>query len=325
MTPTPSVLQVDDLGVDFVQGDRRTRAVDGVSFAVAPGQVLALVGESGCGKSATATALAGLLPVSAHVSGSIRLDDRELHGLGERELARLRGRDMSMIFQDPTSSLNPVLSVGRQVAEPLRRHAGLSRREARRRAVELIDEVGIADPVRRAREYPHQLSGGMCQRVMIAIAIACNPRVLVADEPTTALDATVQATILELLRRLVAERGMALLLITHDLGVVADVADRVIVMYAGRSVEQGAVAELFAHPRHPYTRALLGATPTPGDDKRARLAEIPGMVPALAGPARDCTFAARCRHAQADCRRLRPELAPAGRHEVSCLHPEGGR
>ncbi|ADB51219.1 ABC transporter ATP-binding protein [Conexibacter woesei] len=317
-------LTVSELSVAFRRGGRGTCAVDGLSFAIAPGEVLALVGESGCGKSTVAKAILRLLPRTAQTGGSIVVEGREVTGLSERELTQVRGRKVGIVFQEPISSLNPVVSVGRQVEESLRRHRRMRRREAGAAAVALLEEVGIADPERRAREFPHQLSGGMCQRVMIAIALAGDPRVLVADEPTTALDATVQATILELLRDLVARRGMGLLLITHDLGVVADLADRAIVMYAGRAVEEGDVTELFARPRHPYTRALLAATPTPGGATRARLTEIDGIVPSLAEPATSCSFAERCTRVRADCHRKRPEPARAGRGSVTCLHPWEG-
>ncbi|MFJ7995740.1 ABC transporter ATP-binding protein [Streptomyces sp. NPDC096310] len=325
------VLRVRDLSVSFRSATRTAHAVDSVSFDLAPGEVLAVVGESGCGKSVTALAALGLLPPTATVTGSIRLGGRELAGAPDKELRKVRGKDIAMIFQEPMTSLNPVLTIGRQIGEVLRRHQGLSRRQARARAVELLALVGIPAPARRVEEYPHQLSGGMRQRVMIAVAVACDPGVLIADEPTTALDVTVQAGILEVLHALRERLGTAIVLITHDLGVVADTADRVLVMYAGRAVEQAPVHELFAAPRHPYTAGLLGAVLRPGEgggvgagSAKRRLTEIPGLVPSLDEQPDACTFAPRCTRADAGCTEARPVLAPAGeaaRHLVACLHP----
>ncbi|EFL03956.1 MULTISPECIES: ABC transporter ATP-binding protein [Streptomyces] len=330
-TPVPSapsgeaVLSVRDLSVSFRGHDRTVHAVDGLSYDVAPGEVLAVVGESGCGKSVTSMAVMGLLPPTAHVTGSVRLAGRELVGLSEKRLARLRGQEMAMIFQEPMTSLNPVLTVGRQIGEVLRKHQGLGRREARERAIELLTLVGIPAPAKRVDEYPHQLSGGMRQRVMIAIAVACDPAVLIADEPTTALDVTVQAGILDVLRNLRERLGTAIVLITHDLGVVADTADRVLVMYAGRAVEQAEVAELYGRPAHPYTRGLLGAVLRPGlrgTDGRARLNEIPGMVPGLDAQPDACTFAPRCALADDTCAGARPALRLIdGAHRLACHHP----
>ncbi|OEV08013.1 hypothetical protein AN219_31510, partial [Streptomyces nanshensis] len=258
------MLRVRDLSVIFHAEEGEVHAVDRIGFDVESGEVLAVVGESGCGKSVASLAVMGLLPGTARVSGSVLLRGRELAGAEEKSLRRVRGSELSMIFQEPMTSLNPVLSVGRQIGEVLRRHQGLDRREAKERAVELLDSVGIPAPRRRIHEYPHQLSGGMRQRVMIAIAVACDPAVLIADEPTTALDVTVQAGILDLLTSLRERLGTAIVLITHDLGVVAHTADRVLVMYAGRAVEHARADELFARPRHPYTRGLLDAVPRPG-------------------------------------------------------------
>lgn len=326
--PEPAVepvLSVRDLTVTFQGAERTVHAVDGVSYDLAPGEVLAVVGESGCGKSMTSMAVMGLLPPTARVGGSIRLDGRELVGAPEKQLRSLRGRRLSMIFQEPMTSLNPVLTVGRQITEVLSRHQGLNRREARERAVELLELVGIPAPRRRIEEYPHQLSGGMRQRVMIAIAVACDPAVLIADEPTTALDVTVQAGILDVLRSLRERLGTAIVLITHDLGVVADAADRVLVMYAGRPVEQAPVDELFAAPAHPYTRGLLGAVLRPGSrtaQGRARLNEIPGLVPDLRVQPEACGFAPRCAHATADCVTSRPPTRTLdGTHRIACYHP----
>jgi peptide/nickel transport system ATP-binding protein len=319
-TGTP-LLRVEGLTVRFRTEDGTVLAVDGASFTVDRGEVLALVGESGCGKSVSAMALTGLLPRSATVAGRVVLSGRDLRGLPERELRAVRGRDVAYVFQEPMTSLNPVLTVGRQIGEVLRRHQRVRGVKARRHAAELLELVGIPLPLRRLGEYPHQLSGGMRQRVMIAMAVACRPRLLVADEPTTALDVTVQAGILDVLRTLRAEIGTAVLLITHDLGVVADIADRVVVMYAGRTIEEAGVEDLFARPTHPYTRGLLDAVPNhPG--REGRLPEIPGRVPVLADSPGACTFAERCAYADDTCRTRRPELepGPAG-HPVRCWHP----
>nr|WP_206322318.1 ABC transporter ATP-binding protein [Streptomyces sp. HNM0575] len=347
-------MRVRDLSVSFHAEEGDVHAVDGVGFDVGEGEVLAVVGESGCGKSVTSLAVMGLLPGTAEVGGSVELRGRELVGADEKSLRRVRGSELSMIFQEPMTSLNPVLTVGRQIGEVLRRHQGLNRRQARRRAVELLESVGIPAPGRRVDEYPHQLSGGMRQRVMIAIAVACDPAVLIADEPTTALDVTVQAGILDLLTSLRERLGTAIVLITHDLGVVAHAADRVLVMYAGRAVEHAPADGLFADPRHPYTRGLLDAVPRPGEraaappGERAPLREIPGMVPGLSRQPDECTFSPRCSRADERCTAERPVLAlpggdssgsggPGGRygsggpgghadsgHTVACLHPLGG-
>jgi peptide/nickel transport system ATP-binding protein len=318
-------LQVRDLGVTLKTDDGPVVAVAGVSFGVASGEVLALVGESGCGKSMTALAIMGLLPPGAVRRGSVRLDGTELTELGAREMRDVRGRSVSMVFQEPMTSLNPSFTVGFQVAEVLRRHAGMDRRQARARAAELMDLVRIPGGASRLREYPHQLSGGMRQRVMIAMAIACNPRLLIADEPTTALDVTIQAQILDVLRDLRQEFSMAMILITHDLGVVADIADRVEVMYAGHRVEAAQAAELFARPQHPYTAGLLAAVPRPdllAAGQRMTLREIPGMVPTMRAAPECCVFAPRCPRADALCRSAVPgweEVRPG--HHAACFHP----
>ncbi|WP_329056862.1 ABC transporter ATP-binding protein [Streptomyces sp. NBC_00117] len=335
MSPNPeAVLSVRDLSVSFRTDARTVHAVDHVSFDLAAGEVLAVVGESGCGKSVTSMAVMGLLPPTAHITGSIRLGTRELAGGDDKAYGKIRGKDIAMIFQEPMTSLNPVLTIGRQIGEVLRRHQGLSKKEARARAVELLDLVGIPAPAQRVDEYPHQLSGGMRQRVMIAIAVACDPAVLIADEPTTALDVTVQAGILEVLQSLRERLGTAIVLITHDLGVVADIADRVLVMYAGRPVEQAPVDELFATPRHPYTRGLLSAVLRPGASAasdgggKRRLPEIPGLVPSLDSQPDACTFAPRCDRADERCTMARPGFksvtddASAGApHLAACWHP----
>jgi peptide/nickel transport system ATP-binding protein len=318
-----TALEVEGLSVRFRTEDGFVHAVDEVSFAVDAGEVLALVGESGCGKTVTALSLVGLLPPSAEVGGRVLLGGEDLVKVPPVRLRELRGKQVGFVFQEPMTSLNPVLTVGRQVGEVLRRHQGLSRQAARRRAAELLDLVGLPEPERRLGEYPHQLSGGLRQRVMIAIAVACEPRVLIADEPTTALDVTIQAGILDLLRDLRRRLGTAVVLITHDLGVVADVADRVLVMYAGRKVEEAGVDELFAAPQHPYTVGLLGAVPNPArQEAGGRLREIPGMVPSLSERLGYCAFAPRCPRADDRSRSQRPALEQvrAG-HLVACFHP----
>jgi peptide/nickel transport system ATP-binding protein len=322
-----AVLDVRDLTVTFRTDDGRVSAVDGVSFDVRPGEVLAVVGESGCGKSVTAMSIAGLLPGSATVTGSVQLRGRELVGAPEPVLRTVRGAEVAYIFQEPMTSLNPVFTVGSQIAETLRIHQGLSRKQALARAVELLGLVGIPSPAARVGAYPHQFTGGMRQRVMIAMALACDPAVLVADEPTTALDVTVQAAVLDLLRDLGKRLGTAIVLITHDLGVVADIADRVLVMYAGRVVETAPTQDLFDAPRHHYTLGLLGAVPTAG--RRAaggRLQEIPGLVPVLQEQPDVCTFAERCPAADERCRTAAPTLvlqqsdSPVDPHDERALH-----
>ncbi|MGE3914506.1 MAG: ABC transporter ATP-binding protein [Hyphomicrobiaceae bacterium] len=325
-TDSEPVLSVRDLSTHFFTSDGVVRAVDGVSFDLHRGETLCIVGESGCGKSVSALSILGLIPREAGriVAGSIRFEGRELVGLEEAEMRRLRGNRISMIFQEPMTSLNPVFTVGRQIAETLEIHQGLSSRAAAERAVEMLALVRIADARRRADEYPHQLSGGMRQRVMIAIALACNPQVLIADEPTTALDVTIQAQILELMLELKERLGTAIVLITHDLGVVAEVAERVIVMYAGRTAEEASVADLLSKPQHPYTRGLIGSIPRrsmPGAAKkiRARLQEIPGMVPSLREPIPGCAFAPRCSLVTERCTRERPPLEAHGPfHRAAC-------
>jgi len=306
-------LDVRGLEVSLFTRSGALAAVDGVSLTVAADETVALVGESGCGKSLTALALMRLLPdPPARVIGGVALlDGVDLLRLDEHAMRRVRSKRISMIFQDPASSLNPVVSVGRQLVEVIQEHADIGRRAAVDRALELLDLVRIADARSRFDEYPHRLSGGMCQRVMIAIAVACGPRVLIADEPTTALDVTVQAEVLALLERLQDEIGMAMLFITHDLAVVARVAERVAVMYAGRKVEEASVEALFAAPLHPYTRGLLAATPIAGVGRATRLAEIPGIVPSLGELPAGCAFAPRCKLAGERCLVERPVLSEA--------------
>jgi peptide/nickel transport system ATP-binding protein len=319
-----AILEVTDLSVSFVTESGNVSAVDHVNLDLAAGEIVGVVGESGCGKSVTAMSLAGLLPGSARVSGSVRLRGTELIGARETELRRVRGKEIAYIFQEPMTSLNPVLTVGRQIGEVLQVHERLSRKQARARAVELLSLVGIPSAAKRVDNYPHQLSGGMRQRVMIAMAVACNPTVLVADEPTTALDVTVQAGILKVLRDLRDRLGTSILIITHDLGVIADIADRVVVMYAGRVVERAPVTELFAHPHHHYTDGLLNASPIPGRHAGTdRLQEIPGLVPVLTTQPDACTFADRCPAADGTCRGSAPPLAAVGTadHLAACWHP----
>jgi peptide/nickel transport system ATP-binding protein len=319
------LLEVRDLRTHFFTSDGVVRAVDGVSFDLSPGETVGIVGESGCGKSVTALSILRLIASETGriVGGSIRFGGRELTTLSNQGMRELRGHRIAMIFQEPMTSLNPVLNIGTQIAESVVRHLQLPWRAARDRAREMLELVRIADPKQRLGEYPHQLSGGMRQRVMIALALCCNPQVLIADEPTTALDVTIQAQILDLMLELKEKLGTAIILITHDLGVVAETCERVFVMYAGRVVEQAPAASLFARPRHPYTRGLLRALP--GADTgnssgaRPRLAEIPGMVPALTQPIPGCAFAPRCGFAVQRCGVSPPELEEAeGSHLVSC-------
>ena len=319
-----ALLDVSELTTHFETPRGRVRAVDGISFALEQGETLGLVGESGCGKSVTARTLMGILPSFARVGGSIVFDGRDLRGMAERQLRALRGPELAMIFQDPTTSLNPTHRIGKQIGESLRHHLGLTSADARKRAVELLREVGIPQADHRVDAFPHELSGGMRQRVAIAIALACEPRLLIADEPTTALDVTIQAEILDLLQRQQRNRRMAMILITHDLGVVAGRCDKVAVMYAGQIVEAAPVKELFRNPRMPYTRALLDSIPRLDGEPHARLNTIPGRPPDLIAPPTGCRFAARCARAEADCMRTAPVLrseAEGDAHAFACLHP----
>ncbi|HJU15218.1 MAG TPA: ABC transporter ATP-binding protein [Stellaceae bacterium] len=326
--PLP-LLEVADLKTWFFTRDGIVRAVDGVSFDVLPGEVLAIVGESGCGKSVTALSILRLIaqPPGRIVSGAIRFGGRNLLDLSESAMRAVRGNDISMIFQEPMTSLNPVLTVGRQIAESLILHQRLDRRAAMERAVAMLRLVQIPEAPRRAGEYPHQLSGGMRQRVMIAMALACNPKLLIADEPTTALDVTIQAQILDLMRELKAKIDAAIILITHDLGVVAEMAERVVVMYAGKKVEEAPVEELFRRPLHPYTQGLLASVPRLGASvglaEPPRLAEIPGTVPSLRAAIPGCPFAPRCGYASEVCRREMPEFdEKAPGHFAACFHSD---
>ncbi|MDQ2850706.1 MAG: ABC transporter ATP-binding protein [Actinomycetota bacterium] len=326
-TDTALALDVAGLSVVFRTESGTVSAVDKIDLRLGQGEIVGVVGESGCGKSVTAMSLAGLLPAAARVSGSVRLDGVELIGAKESTLRSIRGREIAYIFQEPMTSLNPVLTVGRQIGEVLQVHERLSRARARARAIELMTLVGIPSAGERVDTYPHQMSGGLRQRVVIAMAVACGPKVLVADEPTTALDVTVQAGILNVLRDLRRELGTAILIITHDLGVIADIADRVVVMYAGRVVESAPVQELFDDPRHRYTTGLLHASPRPGRHAGAeRLQEIPGLVPVLSVHPDACTFVDRCTSSDEQCRTAAPPLVgrdgqPSEDHVAACWHP----
>jgi peptide/nickel transport system ATP-binding protein len=325
----PPVLEVRGLRTVLERRTGPVAIVDDVGFDLAHGETLALVGESGCGKSMTALSLMGLTPrPQVHVAaGSARIGGRDLLSLSEPQLCEMRGTELAMIFQEPATALNPVLTIGEQVIETLRAHRPMSARSAREAAIGLLRQVRLTDPERQLDEYPHRLSGGMCQRVVIALAIAGNPKVLIADEPTTALDVTVQAQILDLLMTLRAEHGTAVLLITHDLGVVAGCADRVAVMYAGRIVEEASVEDLFRDPRHPYTENLLRAVPrlveSPAPSRR--FGEIPGMVPSLGDLPNGCAFAPRCAKARPACSLERPVLAEvAPDHRAACWVAQEG-
>jgi peptide/nickel transport system ATP-binding protein len=326
MTDAP-ILQVDGLRTLFFTRQGLVRAVSDVSFEVARGEVLAIVGESGCGKSITALSLMRLVPTPPGRidAGSVKLEGRDLLAISEEEMRQVRGNEISMIFQEPMTSLNPVLTIGDQIAEAIRLHQEVTAAEAHARAVEMLAQVRIPEPAQRAKEYPHQLSGGMRQRAMIAMALACNPKVLIADEPTTALDVTIQAQILDLIVKLQEDRGTAVILITHDLGVVAETAHRVVVMYAGRKIEEAPVEELFDRPLHPYTHGLMASVPKlgvlGGGEAVERLQEIPGMVPALSALPQGCAFAPRCAHADETCRAEYPayrEHRPG--HWAACWH-----
>jgi len=327
-----ALLEVETLSTWFFTSQGIVKAVDELNFSVAAGETLAIVGESGCGKSMTALSLMRLIPdpPGRIVAGAVRLAGRDLTQLSEEEMRQVRGNEISMIFQEPMTSLNPVMTIGAQISEALVLHRGLDRRAALARSVEMLAMVRIPEPQQRAREYPHQLSGGMRQRAMIAMALACNPKVLIADEPTTALDVTIQAQILELIVELQREFGAAVILITHDLGVVAETARRVIVMYAGRKVEEATVEELFARPLHPYTTGLMGSIPRLDtmrgvEAKVERLQEIPGIVPLLFDLPVGCAFAPRCSHADERCRAEYPpyrEHRPG--HWAACWKAGGG-
>jgi peptide/nickel transport system ATP-binding protein len=325
VSQTESLLEVRDLRVAFRTAAGLVQAVDGVSFSLSPGSVLGIVGESGCGKSVTALALMGLRRSSRNTlcSGSVHFRGRDLLQMPERELRDVRGRELAMIFQDPMTSLNPVHRVGSQIAEMLALHTQLSKPAIRKRSIELLGEVGIPNAAARLDDYPHQFSGGMRQRVMIAMALACDPSILIADEPTTALDVTIQAQIVDLLDRLRDVHGSAIILITHDLGVVADIADEILVMYAGRAVEQGRKRDVFSNPQHPYTWGLLASIPRVDQPRPRRLPSIAGTPPSLIDLPPGCAFRPRCKHAFERCREEPPLAARNGRadHLDRCWLP----
>jgi len=313
------ILDVKGLEVTFTGDGGKSISVEDVSFHVDPGEVVCIVGESGCGKSVTSLSIMGLLGRGGSVTkGRVLFEGRDLLSMTEKELDKIRGDRLTMIFQDPLSSLNPVFTIGSQMQESIRVHMGLSRQEARKRAVEFLRKAGLSDASAVMKKYPHLLSGGMRQRVMIAMALSCHPSLLVADEPTTALDVTIQAQIMELLLELRREVGMAVLLITHDMGLVAQMADRVLVMYAGQLIEQAAVLELFAHPSHPYTKALLGAVPGISDDRERVLSSIQGMAPERYDKIKGCRFAGRCPFCREVCRAPQPEMELGPEHKVRC-------
>lgn len=318
-----ALLTVEDLCVEFKTDKGIARAIDGVSLAVNAGETLGLVGESGSGKSVTSLAIMGLIPQPPGriAGGDIRFNGQSLPQLSQGAYRKLRGREIAMIFQEPMTALNPVFTVGNQMMDVLRRHMKLSRKAARKRAIELLDEVGIPAPDKRVDEYPHQLSGGMRQRVVIAMALSCDPKLLIADEPTTALDVTIQAQVLELIDKLSKDHGTATILITHDLGVVAEVCDRAAVMYCGRIVETGKVTDLFARPEHPYTRGLINSIPRIRDDKLRRLPTIPGIVPDLLDLPVGCRYRDRCPQALERCGNFDPALESHGNTEAACFNP----
>jgi peptide/nickel transport system ATP-binding protein len=316
------LLRVDGLITEISGRNRTVRPVDQVSFTVAQGETVGLVGESGSGKTMSGLSVMRLLPGGGHITGgTIELNGRSLRQLNERQIRRVRGNEVAMVFQDPMTSLNPTMTIGQQIAVPLRVHRPMSRQAARQRAQEMLELVGLPQPAERLDDFPHQLSGGMRQRVMIAMALVCEPKLLIADEPTTALDVTIQAQILHLLDRLKRELNMGVLLVTHDMGVIAGHTDRVLVMYAGRIVESASTEELFAHPRHRYTEALLSAIPTLETDRGAELFSIPGAPPDLSAPPAGCRFAARCSFATDLCRNQSPELDGGRSHRFACFHP----
>lgn len=323
MTETP-VLLVEDLHAYIPSSRGVVRAVDGVSLELADSEALGVVGESGSGKSVMARAIMGLMPPGSGRTGGVYFRGRDVMGLSRKQLEEIWGKQIAMVFQDPGRSLNPVVRVERQMTEGMRRHLGVSRTEAHDRALNLLKEVGVPDPERRLKSYPHELSGGMRQRVMIAIALACEPDLLIADEPTTALDVTIQRQILDLLRQVQIDRGMSLMLISHDLAVVAGRTDRVSVMYAGKLAEIGATRQVFEAPRHRYTRALLGATPTIDHERHAPLKLIAGSLPSPTDPPIGCRFAARCEYSVQACVESTPEMTAFGDdHRAACVNPGG--
>ncbi len=324
VSPAEALLEVKNLRTSFFTGDGIVPAVDNVSFSMRKGEALALVGESGCGKSVTAMSIMRLVAAPGKIiGGTVRFKGRDLTALSEKDMRHVRGRDMAMVFQEPMTSLNPVFKIGNQVAEAIRIHQKISKKDAWKRAGEMLQTVAIPDPIKRLEDYPHQLSGGMRQRVMIAMALSCNPDLLIADEPTTALDVTIQAQIMELIASLQVRLGLSVLLITHDLGVVAEFCDRVVVMYTGRVVEESPVRELFANPAHPYTRGLLRSLPSVAKEG-SRLPTIEGMVPAMTALPSGCKFNPRCPEVMPICRGKEPARMIVGKgHDARCyLHGE---
>ena len=318
-----SLLSVENLQVQFQTKKGINTAVDGVSFSVEKGKILGIVGESGCGKSVTSMSILQLLSSNARISGgSIKLDGKELVGLPEKEMCKIRGNDIAMIFQDPMTALNPTLTIGNQLMEPIMLHQNCGKKEAWTRAVNVLKRVGIAAPEKRMKEYPHQLSGGMRQRVMIAMAVSCEPRLLIADEPTTALDVTIQAQILELMCELREKMGTAIMLITHDMGVVAETADDVLVLYAGKAVEYGSIEDIFEKPKHPYTQGLLNSIPRLDEDVEM-LNTIEGTVPAPGNMPAGCRFAPRCPYGKERCMKEKPGVYHVENSLVSCFRYEG--
>ena len=315
------ILEVNDLRTRFHIAEGTVYAVNGVSFHLNHGETIAVVGESGCGKSVTMMSIMRLIPIPPGeiASGEVFYDGHDLLKITEAEMEHLRGKDIAMVFQDPMTALNPVLTIGRQLAEPLRVHMGLNKEQIRERSIELLEQVGIADPAQRLSEYPHQFSGGMRQRAMIAMSLACSPSILIADEPTTALDVTIQAQIVELVQRIRQHLHMSVIWITHDLGVVAEMAERVIVMYAGFIVEEAGVDNVYEDPRHPYTQALLAALPRVDKRRDKRLQSIPGAPPNLLVAPKGCPFVQRCQFAFDHCREEMPPLIPVGlNHQAAC-------
>ena len=318
-----SLLSVENLQVQFQTKKGINTAVDGVSFSIEKGRILGIVGESGCGKSVTSMSILQLLSSNARIlGGSIKLDGKELIGLPEKEMCRIRGNDIAMIFQDPMTALNPTLTIGNQLMEPIMLHQNCGKKEAWVRAVDVLKRVGIAAPEKRMKEYPHQLSGGMRQRVMIAMAVSCEPRLLIADEPTTALDVTIQAQILELMCELREKMGTAIMLITHDMGVVAETADDVLVLYAGKAVEYGSIEDIFEKPKHPYTQGLLNSIPRLDEDVEM-LNTIEGTVPAPGAMPAGCRFAPRCPYGKERCMKEKPGVYHVENSLVSCFRYEG--
>ena len=320
-----SLLSVKDLQVQFQTKKGINTAVDGISFAIEKGEILGIVGESGCGKSVSSMSILRLLGTNAKISqGSIKLGDKELLSLSEDEMCKIRGNEIAMIFQDPMTALNPIMTIGDQLVEPLVIHQGYKKKDAWKEAIEVLKKVGIAAPEKRMKEYPHQLSGGMRQRIMIAMAVSCAPKLLIADEPTTALDVTIQAQILELMLELREKMNTAIMLITHDMGVVAETADNILVLYAGKVVEYGSVKDIFNDPKHPYTQGLLSSIPPLTEDVD-ELNTIEGTVPAPGQMPAGCRFSPRCPYATERCRVEQPGIYHAGNAQVSCFKYEGGQ